>query len=469
MLYKFKRDFYTQLEASIRQNAVTFVLGPRKSGKTYAMLQYEEEHSCLYYNGKEFLSEAESYQSQLLASIKEAIDNHKNIVYLIDEITYFYHPEQLLHRIYRYCYLQGAACVRVVITGSQSVALQAWAAEIFCGCCGIVRTNFLQYHEWLRFKGEVSPTEANHQEYLLGVRAFSGFSSLESYLEGCIDETIQSNLKSVIALRHNEAKYLTADILTDIMFCALINTHIGVSYPKFIGKNRLEDILALDHDLVDLQKRRICNLVDQHYTSLYKLPVHVLVEALTFLSQNGLIGFTWVGTNCDYGNITASLITNSLHTLPKDDYGSFVDFKLNLFKYLGVYVKHPIFSAAIVDYVLEDSSALSGGILGDIVECEVRSLLPPNNQFEYHDIEDNEIDYVNDALHLAVEITISDNHVEHFDLLPDGYTNILLSKTHTQPKRTNAGRAIQRVPYYEYICHLSKGKDPSLTDYNPKP
>ena len=43
--YTFKRDVYTRLEEAIAANEVTFVLGPRKSGKTVCLHQYEHEHN----------------------------------------------------------------------------------------------------------------------------------------------------------------------------------------------------------------------------------------------------------------------------------------------------------------------------------------------------------------------------------------------------------------------------------------
>ena len=54
--YPFKRNFYYDIEKAIEKTNVVFLLGPRKCGKTVALLQLEKSRSNVkYYNFKKVL------------------------------------------------------------------------------------------------------------------------------------------------------------------------------------------------------------------------------------------------------------------------------------------------------------------------------------------------------------------------------------------------------------------------------
>lgn len=134
-----------------------------------------------------------------------------------------------------------------------------------------------------------------------------------------------------------------------------------------------------------------------------------------------------------------------------------MNYKNELFSYLGVYIKHPMFFVALLQMILQDkmTADIPKALLGDIVECHVRSLLPKDFQYTYHEpVSDREIDYVNESYQLAVEITVSDKHGTCFALLPDGYTNILLSKT-----KYDISQSFRRIPYYVYIKYIAEHND----------
>lgn len=56
-----------------------------------------------------------------------------------------------------------------------------------------------------------------------------------------------------------------------------------------------------------------------------------------------------------------------------------------------------MFNVAILRDILKEQmpDRLPNGLLGSIVECHVRGMLPERLSAEYHDDNDNEIDYVN--------------------------------------------------------------------------
>lgn len=78
--YPFKRNFYYDIEDAIDKSNVIFLLGPRKCGKTVALLQMEKNRSnAKYYNFKS-LSQNESMG--IFDSIKRAMlkDGKRQII-----------------------------------------------------------------------------------------------------------------------------------------------------------------------------------------------------------------------------------------------------------------------------------------------------------------------------------------------------------------------------------------------------
>jgi len=100
-------------------------------------------------------------------------------------------------------------------------------------------------------------------------------------------------------------------------------------------------------------------------------------------------------------------------------------------------------------------SELPRNLLGSIVECHVRSLLPSNGCFEYRDSSGVEIDYVSVEGN-AMEISVSDKRMKNvnFDILPDGYKKTLLTKSMTE-----SVNGVERIPYYRFIYDNSVGKE----------
>ena len=94
-------------------------------------------------------------------------------------------------------------------------------------------------------------------------------------------------------------------------------------------------------------------------------------------------------------------------------------------------------------------------VLGSIVECQMRGLLPQDGAFEYHNTEDREIDYINRNHRMAVEITISNKQTKdiHLDLIPEEeeYLKVLLSKDIFKMDGKNIV-----APYYQMIYKLSE-------------
>ena len=107
------------------------------------------------------------------------------------------------------------------------------------------------------------------------------------------------------------------------------------------------------------------------------------------------------------------------------------------------------------DVLQEDMpECLPGSILGSIVECHARGLLPAG--FELHpmsngeDEVEKEIDYVNLSDGIATELTISEKHKLYFDILPEYIDCICLTKNENSEKND-----VRYIDYCSYLFDLS--------------
>ena len=119
---------------------------------------------------------------------------------------------------------------------------------------------------------------------------------------------------------------------------------------------------------------------------------------------------------------------------------------------------YPMFFVEIVKEIFQDDlpHKSENMLVGSVVECHVRGLLPNKSCFEYHDEEGREIDYVSRLERMAVEITISNKALEnvHLNLISEEeeFRKILLTK---DVRKVENG--IEKIPYYEFIYELSGG------------
>ena len=80
--YPFKRFFYYDMEKAMEKSNVVFLLGPRKCGKTVALLQFEKNRDNVKYYNFKTLSQDESMD--LFDAIKSAMKEDKDAIFLLD-------------------------------------------------------------------------------------------------------------------------------------------------------------------------------------------------------------------------------------------------------------------------------------------------------------------------------------------------------------------------------------------------
>lgn len=444
--YTFKRDLYTDVIHSMSNSRATFLLGARKCGKTVCLKQIKDEYENAEYI--DFKEKTDKEKSEVFLQIQKSIENDENKIYLLDEITYATNPEINI------CILAGLFSeydtknVRIVFAGSQSLALERWGHIAFGGSAGYVRPDFLSYAEWLRYKQISEPSAESYEQFLYGAMEFYGFTSMQDYLQGCIDETIISNTKTSNYIYGNDCNLLDADVLLDICYATLFTLHNHVTSSIFMKNNGLKDNIGAYFAKVCAElglDARISDSFISRYNSFERKDLKVLEQAFLFLHNRDLITVTPVVNNLD--NIPDLEQEFQLIAHGKKPCISFKD---DLFRDFNVCIKYPVFYVAILRDIFKEQmpAHLPHGLLGSIMECQTRGLLSGKGAVEYRDLSGNEVDYVNVIDHTAVEITIANKSLKetHFDCLPDDYKCCLLTKD-----KTDVVQNIQLIPYYDFI------------------
>jgi len=455
--YDFRRSFYYDVEKSVKYNKVTFILGARKCGKTVCMRQLADAYGeAEYYDLK---SMDEDAAVDLRDSVVDSIRRNEKKIYLIDEATYFIFPEKTIARIAS----EFSSCVnsntRVVFAGSQSIALEAWANRAFAGNAEFVYADFLSYPEWLAYKGMTEVSEETYNSFLFGVREFYGdFVSLDQYLKGCLEETVVSNYKTSNIIFHNECDRLNVQILKNMLYAALVAQEDRPDIMGFFDKDKVfREIRNSFKDAYKLVgsaevQRRVDEIFAGRLGAYSALDMETFRQGLVFLYRSGLITLTHVtGETEDFSNI----IDVYMDLQQRD--GNRIQNKKDLFEKVNICIKYPLFYVEILKEVLQENmpSRITGDILGGIVECHTRGILPQSCQYEYHN-NGREVDYVNYAERKAVEITVRNKSARElsFSDLPDSFSKILLTKDQDYVEQDG----LVRIPYYRFIFDNSVGK-----------
>lgn len=447
--YPFKRDFYYELEKAIDKSAIVFLLGPRKCGKTVALLQMENSKSGVKYYNFKTMSQEDSMN--LFDSIRKAMDEEQDITYLLDEITYAYLPEREINAVSIQLSEKPCYKTKVVFTGSQSVALETWANRAFCGNASFIRTDFLNYNEWLSFKGIKESTEESYHQFLYEIDEFYGFLSIEDYLRGCLEETIISNQKTDNVIRGNDTYLIDVDCLLDICYATLFTLQNHVNSHGFAKNDKLGDSIRFYFREVCRQLgfneigERIAASFIGKYNEFRTKDLETLKQAFVFLHRIGLITITPVSD-------TVESIPNIHRDLVSSD--SKINYKDEIFKTYNVCIKYPMFYMAILKDILKENfpDKLPTALLGSIVECHIRGLLSEKGAFEFQDIDGHEVDYVNVIDSVALEITVSNKRSDemNFQYVPAEYRKIVLTKDIEASSKNK-----MQIPYHKFIKNIS--------------
>ena len=233
-----------------------------------------------------------------------------------------------------------------------------------------------------------------------------------------------------------------------------MHNHVNVKH--FFANNTLQNDIAgyfsdvckqIDSDTI---AQKISESFIGSYNTIKSHNVETLRQALLFLKKCELITISPVAHSLeDVPNIERNIRTGDRIIGLKDE----------LFSSFNINIKHPMFYVQILKDILgpDMPQKLPNQLLGSIVECHIRGLSPMGFELKVSQLnEDNveeqkEIDLIDLKKSTATELTISSEHKNHFDIVPDYFTRVMLTKD----VNSTQGE-ITRIPYYEYIYNVCK-------------
>ena len=447
MQFNFYRDFYYGVKQSLLTNSVTFLLGPRKSGKTVCLKQLDDKLENTEY--VDFKTLDNDKKNLVFNNISETIKNNDDKIYLLDEITYAGNPELEICSIASQLADINNPKIKIVFAGSQSVALESWANRAFAGNAGKIVADFLSYSEFLEYKGINVVSADTYKQFLYEAADFYHFNSLKEYLKACLEETIVSNANATSYIFDNDCYLIkdNVDFLINVCYQTLFTLHNQTSVQTFFKDNKLKDtiISVFRNVCANLDDKTVATKIEKSfigsYSSIKSRDAETLKQAILFLQKCGLITVTPVARDLEnVPNIDRYLRTDIDNN----------NFKEKLFSQFNLTINYPMFYVQILKDVLGEDMPreLPNMLLGSIVECHARGMLPKNG-FEYHDVNDKEIDYVNLSTGYAAEFTIQKGHKTNFELLPDYIECVMLV-------RDADNQSAKTVPYYNYLYELSE-------------
>lgn len=430
--YVFQRYFVKDLKDFLQSNYnVLFSMGPRKCGKTVALKQLAKEFRAEYHDFK-----VESGKDTVI-KIEQSILQNEEKIYLLDEITYKEFADRDLARWASDFDDVVNTKTKIIVTGSQSLAIRSWGHRAFSSTAKYLDISFLSYSEWLAYEEKQACTETFNQ-FIWNTETFYKFSSIREYLQSCIDETIVSNSKSLNILFNNDCEDLTVDLLVAVLYTVMFTLHNHVSVQSYKNSRLVpESIKYWFNQEISLDA---CKQLDSIYSGLKGMNYEVFKKAIWFLVKTGLITLTYFSQGIeDVVDIEMELTTS---------YGKCKSIS-EFFKHFNVCIKYPMFYISLLKE-LGCTGKLPGPLIGSVVECYIRGLLGTIS-YEYRK-NDKEIDFIDYSSKVAIEFSISGERVRdtNFSLLGEGWTCFLLTKDQEGTEE------IQRIPYWKYVLELEE-------------
>lgn len=325
MIHPFHRDFYNTVKDAIFGNSVSFLMGPWKCGKTVCLRQIYEELGNSEYVDFKTVASNDDKTLEVFGRIFQAIKSNEDRVFLLDGITHIDYADFQIKELARIFDDYSNDKTKIVIAGSQSVALNAWANHAFGKDAGYIYVDFLTYTEFMKYKGVEEDSTQISNAFLYDSAAFHNITSLKEYLTRCIEETIISNEHAMEYIFNNDV-FLIED---------KIDFLIGICYQALFP--------LLNKTLSGIDQIR--QVLQTGYAAIQDMDIKTMKQALIFLKRCGLITISPITEdNENVPNIYRDLIS---------DYSK-INYSNELFHGYTIDVTHPLFYVLILKEILKE-------------------------------------------------------------------------------------------------------------------
>lgn len=353
----------------------TFLLGPKKCGKTVCLKQLWQDYTRAgikteYINFKTLNHGEEQFETY--RTIKRSIKADKPIIYLLDEVTSLENAEMKLCILASETESLKNENTKVLFVGGPPAILGTWADRAFGDTAGYVYTDFLSYAEYLKYKNIQEVSEKSYLDFLFNAADFHKFAILRDYLRSCLAEAEIANHNTVNCIYDSDVYLLTGNKDTLIS----IFHHIVLSLCAPISPENVPAGTSLTCD-----RRALCGGSDniaerlrQAYrnscATMQKTDREAIRQAAVFLERYGLIMVTTISGKFTHVTDTWYFLDGRYGCNLIKDFRSGYTMTIN----------HPMFYLMILQGILGKDmpgpSDLPVDLLGSIAECQARALLP---------------------------------------------------------------------------------------------
>ena len=456
----FKRDTYREVQSFLKSEKIFCLLaGPRKVGKTFLLNQLCLEYNILYFDFKEDYDKA----SQAFYNLDLSQD-----IYIFDEITYLKdYDKELINLANRYTETLANGYevkAKIIISGSQSVALQYFADLYFASNITIIKMGFLSYTEFLRWKNIVN-SRNSFNDFLQNSWKFHGINSNRAYLRACLHETVKScdnSFRQIPELRFIDDESIL-EVTQKLLYMIVFKLHVNASWQRMVNLDKIFDNLSGDYRRTtgkkspEELKEAFSETLAYKALSATKITFPQLKNALLFLIKSGLVIF-----NFDLADDITVVMQWLNNKIELHDINSTLDF----FKKYNVIIKYPLFYLNVINDVLENGKGLESlklsefintDVLGSIYECYIKGIYANKQDCDYVrqweetiDGHTHQIDLVTDDCEL-IELSVGEkpDSSTHFKFFPDQRYKKLIVCNGELPKAH-----YERISYWDFAYDI---------------
>lgn len=469
--YPFKRMFYFRLLKFIKMSFNSFcaLLGPRKSGKTVALLQLQEYlnkvNTLTYYVN---IKDCDLNKDDLWDNLLDVIYSRKYKVVIIDEFTRLPSYDVFLQGLYDIAQTQD---IKFIITGSASLYVRKSCGLVVRDNVDYVQSNFLTFTEHLMYKGKLlsyakrdfSDTSLietietfkeniyweDYYDYVKNAYKFVQIYDIKEYLHSCLDEIVYSNtVRNLTDISIAEGD-VDIEVTIALLYFSLYNLHKGYNWNSLqrvddfdMGSEYLTMRDSLEKRSESIKKSKFTKVVEDTiiYDKIQPLrgaDENTVRKSLYFLLECDLILFQFKNISVTRDSLISWLCGNNTALSDKLQISKAKD----IFNHADILIKSPTaFTPLIEDLIkclaikgydnITVDDILDGSTYGSLLETFVKGAYSDAinkciiQEFRQNDTE--EIDIVDVQNRLLIEIGKNDKKLKdtHFDSY-DGNENFV--------------------------------------------
>ena len=247
-----ERDFVSQVKDYIDSSLkkVLLISGLRGTGKTVGLLQAMEHNNALYILPMADRRNEFSNAKEIIDCIADSTEN----VIMIDEYSWIVDREK--YHLDRYLDSLVNSGKRVIVTGTESLCIEALKAGELIHRAITIQTNHISFEEYCRLY-DLEMNKRNNRQFLLGGGIFEDYVinnelTMQNYIEESIIKNLRAYIIGVLKQKIDEGKIGT--LIYTLFYRAIWSiVHDDIKYYS----DSMETLSAMDRLGIDADMKKI--------------------------------------------------------------------------------------------------------------------------------------------------------------------------------------------------------------------